>query len=144
EGLLSRARAEAEELVSAAREHAERIRRDSERELAAVTARRDAITAQLGNVRTMLATVGGGSVLGGSLMAAAMDDSGEEASPGDDGATGEGAEAPVAEDGDVVAEDGATVAAADEADAAGSRDDDSAAGGENESEDVAAAQEATA
>ena len=74
EGLLVRARAEAEEVVAAAREQAERIRRDSERELAAVTAQRDAITAQLGNVRTMLATVGGGSMVGGSLMAVAMDD----------------------------------------------------------------------
>ena len=60
--------------MEAARDHAERVRRDSERELAAVTAQRDAISAQLGNVRTMLATVGGGSLLGGSLMAAAFDD----------------------------------------------------------------------
>src|SRR5690606_38904633 len=57
-----------------ARELAERIRRDSERELTAVTAQRDAITAQLGNVRTMLASVGGGSVLGTSLIAAAIDE----------------------------------------------------------------------
>lgn len=74
EGLLTRARAEADEVVTTAREQADRTRRDSDRELAAVTAQRDAITAQLGNVRTMLATVGGGSLVGGSLMAAAMDD----------------------------------------------------------------------
>ena len=36
-------------------------RRDSERELAAATARRDSITAQLSNVRNMLATLGGGA-----------------------------------------------------------------------------------
>ena len=62
-GLLDQARAEAASLVGAAREQADRIRRDSERELAAVTARRDSITAQLTNVRQMLATLGGGSFI---------------------------------------------------------------------------------
>lgn len=62
-GLLDQARAEAASLVGAAREQADRIRRDSERELAAVTARRDSITAQLTNVRHMLATLGGGSFI---------------------------------------------------------------------------------
>ena len=57
--LLDSARQEAETLVAAAREKAERIRRDSERELAAATARRDSITAQLSNVRQMLSTLGG-------------------------------------------------------------------------------------
>lgn len=61
-GLLERARSEAEALVTAAREQADRIKRDSERELAAVSARRDSITAQLTNVRQMLATLGGGAV----------------------------------------------------------------------------------
>jgi hypothetical protein len=50
--------------VSAAREKAERIRRDSERELSAATARRDSITSQLSNVRQMLATLGGASMVG--------------------------------------------------------------------------------
>ena len=56
---LEAARAEAAALVGSAKEQAERIRRDSERELAAATARRDSITAQLSNVRNMLATLGG-------------------------------------------------------------------------------------
>jgi hypothetical protein len=47
--------------VADAKDHADRIRRDSERELAAATARRDSITAQLSNVRNMLATLGGGN-----------------------------------------------------------------------------------
>jgi hypothetical protein len=59
QGLLDTARQEAEALVAAARDKAERIRRDSERELAAATARRDSITAQLSNVRQMLSTLGG-------------------------------------------------------------------------------------
>ena len=58
---LEAARAEAAALVGSAREQADRIRRDSERELAAATARRDSITAQLSNVRNMLATLGGGA-----------------------------------------------------------------------------------
>jgi len=57
---LEAARTEAAALVHSAKEQAERIRRDSERELAAATARRDSITAQLSNVRSMLATLGGG------------------------------------------------------------------------------------
>ena len=60
-GHLEAARTEAAGVVSAAKQQAERIRRDSERELAAATARRDSITAQLGNVRSMLATLGGGA-----------------------------------------------------------------------------------
>jgi cell division septum initiation protein DivIVA len=63
--VLAEARSEAEQLVAAAREQAERIRRDSERELAAATARRDSITAQLSNVRQMLATLGGASMVDG-------------------------------------------------------------------------------
>ncbi|GAB3081984.1 hypothetical protein [Pedococcus soli] len=60
---LESAKAEADALVASAREQAERIRRDSERELAAATARRDSITAQLSNVRQMLATLGGASMV---------------------------------------------------------------------------------
>ena len=59
--LLEQARQEAASVVGAAREQAVRIKRDSERELAAATARRDSITAQLTNVRQMLATLGGGT-----------------------------------------------------------------------------------
>ena len=62
EALLAGARQESEALVTAAREKAERIRRDSERELAAATARRDSITAQLSNVRQMLSTLGGAAM----------------------------------------------------------------------------------
>jgi len=63
--LLESARAEAEALVAEARDRAERVRRDSERELTAATARRDSITAQLSNVRQMLATLGGASMVEG-------------------------------------------------------------------------------
>jgi cell division septum initiation protein DivIVA len=63
--LLESARAEAESLVAEARDKAERVRRDSERELTAATARRDSITAQLSNVRQMLATLGGASMVEG-------------------------------------------------------------------------------
>ncbi|HOF63209.1 MAG TPA: hypothetical protein PLL54_02805 [Dermatophilaceae bacterium] len=61
--MLEHARAEAAHLVAAARDHADRIKRDSDRELAAATARRDSITAQLTNVRQMLATLGGGVIV---------------------------------------------------------------------------------
>jgi DivIVA domain-containing protein len=61
---LEAARTEAAALVHAAKEQADRIRRDSERELAAATARRDSITAQLSNVRNMLGTLGGGAAVG--------------------------------------------------------------------------------
>ncbi|HBX79892.1 MAG TPA: cellulose-binding protein, partial [Propionibacteriaceae bacterium] len=58
---LKASREEAASLVEQARATADRIRRDSERELAAATSRRDAITAQLTNVRQMLGTLGGGA-----------------------------------------------------------------------------------
>ncbi|MCC2592339.1 DivIVA domain-containing protein [Tessaracoccus sp. OS52] len=57
-----RASAEAQQLLDAARIHAERVRRDSERELQALAARRDSITEQLTNVRQMLTTLSGGAV----------------------------------------------------------------------------------
>ncbi len=63
--MLEKARSEAATLVASARDQAERIKRDSDRELAAATARRDSITAQLTNVRQMLATLGGA---GGSML----------------------------------------------------------------------------
>lgn len=65
--LLEKARAEARGVLTAARDQAERIKRDSERELAAAIERRDAITAQLGNVRQMLGTLGGGAAIGALL-----------------------------------------------------------------------------
>ncbi|GAA4899069.1 cellulose-binding protein [Tessaracoccus lubricantis] len=63
EAIRTKAQAEADELIGEARTQAERIRRDSDRELAALTQRRDSITAQLSNVRQMLATLGGGAAL---------------------------------------------------------------------------------
>lgn len=59
--LMTDARAQSEQLVQEARETAEKIRRESERELAAASHQREAITAQLSNVRQMLATIGGGA-----------------------------------------------------------------------------------
>jgi hypothetical protein len=56
---LEQATSHAHALVSEAKTKAERIRGDSERELAAATARRDSINAQLSNVRQMLAALGG-------------------------------------------------------------------------------------
>ena len=55
---IKTARDEAAQHVDSSRLAAEKIRRESERELQAATARRDAITAQLTNVRQMLATLG--------------------------------------------------------------------------------------
>jgi hypothetical protein len=60
---LKNARDEAGHHVDSARLTAEKIRRESERELQAATARRDAITAQLTNVRQMLATLGGVAIV---------------------------------------------------------------------------------
>jgi hypothetical protein len=56
---LEQATSQAHALVSEAKTKAERIRGDSERELAAATQRRDSINAQLSNVRQMLAALGG-------------------------------------------------------------------------------------
>jgi hypothetical protein len=55
---LEQAMSQAHMLVAEAKSRAERIRGDSERELAAVT-QRDSINAQLSNVRQMLAALGG-------------------------------------------------------------------------------------
>jgi len=49
---------QANEILKQAKASAERIRRESEREVQAASARRDAITLQLSNVRQMLATMG--------------------------------------------------------------------------------------
>lgn len=57
-GALDAAHTEAAQVIAAARANADRIRRDSDRELVAATQRRDAITSQLTNVRQMLSTLG--------------------------------------------------------------------------------------
>ncbi|MGH3490860.1 MAG: DivIVA domain-containing protein, partial [Actinopolymorphaceae bacterium] len=49
----------AHEIVSEAKTRADRIRSESDRELKALTQRRDSINAQLSNVRQMLATLSG-------------------------------------------------------------------------------------
>ncbi|MDR0488402.1 MAG: DivIVA domain-containing protein [Propionibacteriaceae bacterium] len=49
---------EASDILKQAKAAAERVRRESEREVQAASARRDAITLQLSNVRQMLATMG--------------------------------------------------------------------------------------
>ena len=49
---------QASDILKQAKATAERIRRESEREVQAASARRDAITLQLSNVRQMLATMG--------------------------------------------------------------------------------------
>jgi DivIVA domain-containing protein len=60
--MLQAAQRESGELVAEARAHADRTRRESERDLAALSKRRDAITEQLRNVREMLSTLTGGVV----------------------------------------------------------------------------------
>ena len=60
---LEQATTQALTLVAEAKTKAERIRGDSERELAAATQRRDSINAQLTNVRQMLATLGGVAIV---------------------------------------------------------------------------------
>ena len=57
--LAEDARESAAQIISEAKATAERIRSDSERELAAATQRRDSINSQLANVRQMLATLTG-------------------------------------------------------------------------------------
>ena len=60
--MLQAAQRESAELVGEARAQADRTRRESERELASLSKRRDAITDQLRNVREMLSTLTGGAV----------------------------------------------------------------------------------
>jgi cell division septum initiation protein DivIVA len=64
EAMIRDAHNEAAKVIDQARVAAERVRRESEREVQAATARRDAITAQLSNVRQMLATMGGAAMVG--------------------------------------------------------------------------------
>jgi hypothetical protein len=56
------AQRQAEDIVADANAKADRVRSESERELAALTNRRDSINAQLTNVREMLATLTGAAV----------------------------------------------------------------------------------
>jgi DivIVA domain-containing protein len=60
--MLQAAQRESAELVAEARAQADRTRRESERDLAALAKRRDAITEQLRNVREMLSALTGGVV----------------------------------------------------------------------------------
>jgi DivIVA domain-containing protein len=62
EAHLKVAHEEAAQHIAAAKATADKVRRESERELQAATSRRDSITAQLTNVRQMLATLGGSSI----------------------------------------------------------------------------------
>jgi hypothetical protein len=59
--MLQAAQRESGELVAEARAQSDRTRRESERELATLSKRRDAITDQLRNVREMLSTLTGGA-----------------------------------------------------------------------------------
>jgi DNA anti-recombination protein RmuC len=59
EQLAAESERRAEHIVAEAKARADRIRDESERELAAATQRRNAINAQLANVRQMLATLSG-------------------------------------------------------------------------------------
>ncbi len=86
EAVVGQARSEAHTMVEQARTTADRVRRETERELAAITARRDSINTQLANVRRMLATLGGGAN-------AALVDAAKPPAPahdGDDAASAEG------------------------------------------------------
>ena len=80
--LVEAARQEAARLVSDAKATAERIRTDSERELAAASQRRDSINAQLSNVRQMLATLTGTAAMPLTAFGADEDDQ-EHAAPAD-------------------------------------------------------------
>jgi cell division septum initiation protein DivIVA len=61
--MLRAAREDAAQKLDDARLAAERVRKESERELLAATARREAVTAQLTNVRQMIAALGAGPLL---------------------------------------------------------------------------------
>ncbi len=62
--MIEDAEQRANETVAQSRAHADRVRSESERELAAATQRRDSINAQLSNVRQMLATLAGAAPSG--------------------------------------------------------------------------------
>lgn len=62
QALIEAARAAATELITETVSRAEKLQAEAEREVAALTHRRDSINAQLHNVREMLATLTGGAV----------------------------------------------------------------------------------
>jgi chromosome segregation ATPase len=72
--MLAAAQRESAELLAEARAQADRTRRESERELASLSKRRDAITDQLRNVREMLSTLTGGAVATDPEPAATKDE----------------------------------------------------------------------
>lgn len=82
EAKIARMLADAEErstaMVAEARTTADRVRAESERELAAASQRRDSINAQLSNVRQMLATLAGTGVPGVGMAQAAPEELAEE------------------------------------------------------------------
>ena len=108
---LEQAMAQALVLVAEAKAKAERIRGDSERELAAATQRRDSINAQLTNVRQMLATLGGVAMVAPlppaepGLEQAVVGAEGEDQESGPDRQDGESA---AEARGDLVAENAST------------------------------------
>jgi len=77
--MLAAAQRESAELLAEARAQADRTRRESERELASLSKRRDAITDQLRNVREMLSTLTGGAVAADSEPAPAKEPAKEPA-----------------------------------------------------------------
>src|SRR5690606_18639967 len=108
--LLDGARAEAERLVREARETAEKIKRESDRELAAAASQREAITAQLSNVRQMLATIGGG--VSGAALSALVQEPAAATEPAEAEAGGDATDAA---DGAGAADSDVTKTTADEA-----------------------------
>lgn len=93
--LAEEAREQAAQIVGEAKTTAERIRADTERELAAATQRRDSINSQLANVRQMLATLTGTAPFSLTGFADAPDEA-WDAHQGETGAT-EGADQPADE-----------------------------------------------
>jgi hypothetical protein len=89
---LDEAARRADDMIAEAKATAERIRSESERELAAATQRRDSINAQLTNVRQMLATL-----TGASLPDPLADDRGTEAAAEEDTPAGDKAAEPADE-----------------------------------------------
>jgi hypothetical protein len=116
---LDDAQRRADDLIAEAKAQAEKIRGESERELAAATQRRDSINAQLTNVRQMLATLTGASLPDpladeqpAGKPAAAAGDAGKGAAPA--AATQAGPPSNVvATEGDAVAGDKGAKAAGD-------------------------------
>ncbi len=80
--LLADARQQADDLIASAKGRADRVRLDSERELAAATARRDSINAQLANVRQMLATLSGAAPAALALQVPDVEATPARAGPG--------------------------------------------------------------